>query len=291
MNNAKINMGYWLTQLIRFCETAVMSMGAHLTIAVSNIFFLGIPVVYTLGAYVMVIAQKQGVSLCLSIIIALVGTLIVSLIFVFSYLKLSKDSFTVFTLASILAFDAILKSWDSVTGGVLGISGIVRPGFIRTLDKMAIFQIVLTIVVLLIEYIILKTWLGRALLGMKENKYIVETLGISTRHLGAAAIIISSVVAAVAGMTSIWRVQFLDPGFGGIIILIQVVTVAIIAAKPKVRWLALATLFVILLPELLRFFVISSVIIGHLRNLLYAVLLIIILKTISHNLLPRKRFI
>lgn len=286
-----INMGYLFTQLARFSEAAVMSVGAHLTIAVSGIFFLGIPVNFSLAAYAMVIAQNQGTSLFVSILIALGAVLISSFVFVLAYLKLSADSFTVFTLASILAFDAALKSWDSLTGGVLGIAGITRPEFIGTLIKLAWFQFALAILAFIVEQIILKTHLGRSLLAMKENEYLVESLGISRRHLGAIAITISSFAAAISGIVTVWRLQFLDPSFGGIMLLVEIVTIAIVAAKPKVRWLAFSTLVIVLLPEALRFLNLPSTIVGHFRNLLYALILLVMIKNISARLLPRKRFI
>lgn len=292
LNKGQINyMGYWFTQLARLSETAITAIGAHLTVAVSNIFFLGIPVMFAMGAYAMVIPNKQGLSLPWSIAIALVMTLLTGLIFVLTYLKMSKDSFTIFTLTSILAFDALLKSWDKVTGGVLGISGIMRPGFISSLGKLAWFQFILMLILLACEYVILKSRFGRSLLGMKENPQLIESFGISTKMLGSLTILISCLLAAVAGMIAIWRIQFLDPSFGGIMLLIQTITVAIIAAKPQIKWLAGSTLFVVLLPELLRFFSLPSTVIGHLRSLIYSVLLIIVLKTISKNLLPKKRFI
>ncbi len=284
-------MGYLFTQLARYSEAAIMSAGAHLAVVVTNIFFLGIPVMSTLAAYALVIAQNQGISLIWSISIALGLVLEASLVFVLAYLKLSADSFTVFTLASVLAFDAVLKSWDSVTGGVLGIAGVTRPEFIATLARLAWFQFGLSLFVLLVEYIILKTWFGRALLAMKENKYIVESFGLSASRLGAAVIIISSFFAALAGIVTVWRIQFLDPSFGGLVLLIQVMTIAVVAAKPKVRWLAASTLIIVLLPEILRLLSLPPTIIGHLRNLLYALILLVIIRNISSNLLPQKRFI
>ncbi len=284
-------MGYWLTQLARIFETAVSAMGTHLAIAVSNIFFLGIPVMYALGAYAMVILQREGLALWPAAGVSLLIVIVCSFIFVAAYWKLSADSFTVFSLASVLAFDAVLKSWDSVTGGVLGLAGIVRPEMASGLGQLVILELALSAIVLAGEYIILKTWFGRALLAMKENKYVAESFGYSTRKLGAAVIIIASFAAALSGILTIWRIRFLDPGFGGIIILIQLATIAIIAAKPKIRWLAGSTLLIVLLPEVFRFFDLPSTIVGHLRNLLYALALIVIVKSVSKNLLPQKRFI
>lgn len=284
-------MGYWLTQLARIFETSISSMSTHLAVVVSNIFFLGVPVVFSLGAYSMVIFQKSGVDFYLAVVLALLVVIAFSFIFVLAYLKLSADSFTVFTLASVLAFDAVLKSWDSLTGGVLGISGIARPAFASTLGNLVILQFCLSFLILLLEYIILKTWFGRALLAMKENTYLAESFGYSTRRLGSIVIVLVSTIAAIAGIIAIWRIRFLDPTFGGMLLLIQLATIAIIAAKPKIRWLAGSTLFIVLLPEILRFFVLPPTVIGHLRNLLYSLLLIIIIKSISKNLLPQKRFI
>jgi len=284
-------MGYLYTQLARFSETAIMSMGAHLTIAVSGIFFMGIPVTYSLAAYALVISQNFGLPLIAALAVALVTVLLASLIFILAYLKLSDDSFTVFTLASILAFDAAVKSWDSLTGGVLGIAGISRPEFVSSLVQLAWFQFFLALLALAIEQVILKTRLGRALKAMKEDKYLVESLGVSSRRVGATVILISSLAAAISGIVSVWRIQFLDPSFGGIMLLVQIVTIAIIAAKPKVRWLALATLIIVLLPEALRFLNLPSSIVGHLRNLFYALILLVMIKNISEKLLPQKRFI
>jgi ABC-type branched-subunit amino acid transport system permease subunit len=285
-------MGYLLTQLARLFETSIRAVGSHLSIAISNIFFLGVPVMYSAGAYTMVILQKNNdLNLFFSIILSLLVVFFLSLIFVLTYLKLKGESFTVFTLTSILAFDAMLKSWDGLTGGVLGISGIMRPESITSLKELVILQFIIMILILVGEYVLLKTWFGRALLGIKENTCIVESFGISAKKIGSIVIIISSFLAALSGIIAIWRIRFLDPSFGGVLILVEVLTIAIVAAKPKVRWLALSTLFVVLLPEVLRFLSIPSIYVGHLRNLMYAGMLIIILKTISKNILPRKRFI
>lgn len=284
-------MGYWLTQLANIFETAISAVGAHLSVVVCNIFFLGMAVMMSLGPYAMVILQKKGLSLPIALSLTFLIVLAASLIFVAAYLKLSAESFTVFSLASVLAFDALLKSWDNVTGGVLGIAGITRPGIIPTLSALVIMECMFAVVVLTGEYVILKTWFGRALLAMKENKYVVESFGYSTKKLGSALIVIVSLTSAFSGILFIWRIRFIDPSFGGLIFLIQVLTIAIIAAKPKIRWLILSTLIIVLLPEVFRFFALPPTIIGHLRNLLYALSLIVIVKSVSGSLLPQKRFI
>jgi len=88
----------------------------------------------------------------------------------------------------------------------------------------------------------------------------------------------------------VWRIRFLDPSFVGLPLLLQMLTIAIIAARPKVRWVALSTLFIVLLPEVLRFVDLPSSMVGQLRVLIYAGALIIILKNLK-RFMPQRRFI
>ncbi len=74
------------------------------------------------------------------------------------------------------------------------------------------------------------------------------------------------------------------------VVLIQVVTVGILAVKPKVSWLIGATLFVSWVPEVLRLFDLPSTMVGNLRVLLYAVILIVALRSLKGWLAP-KRFV
>ena len=284
-------MGYFLIQIARICETTIISVGAHLTTTVTGIFFLGIPAMVLIGSYGMVIPQRYGFSLSFALLISFLLSFLVSLIFVALYFKLSKDSFTVFTLSSLLAVQAIIKSWDSLTGGVLGISGISRPSFLQSLSMIIFLDIFLAIMILIMEYIILKTWLGRCLLGMKENNYLVESLQISAKKLGAIVIIISGLLASLQGILAVWRIQFLDTSFGSVLVLVQMLTIAIIAAKPKVSWLLASTVFIVLLPEVFRFLNLPSTMIGYLRNILYSFVLILVLLKINKKHVSHKRFV
>jgi len=284
-------MGYFLTQLARLAESTITAIGSHLTIAVGNIFFLGGSTMFCFGAYALAVSQKFGLDPWWAALLSIVFSFFVSFLFVLAYIKLSNDSFAVFTLSSMLAFEALVKSWDDVTGGILGIAGILRPDNLVKLKQLVIFQIILMVILLFIEFVILKTVLGRSLLGMRESRNFVEALGTSTKRTGSVAIIICCVLAAMAGVTGVWRIQFLDASFGSIAMLVQSVTIAILAAKPQVRWLMLSAVFVTFLPEFLRFTPLPSTMIGHLRILIYSVLLIVVLLTISKKLMPQKRFI
>lgn len=284
-------MGYLLTQLSRFWENFILGIGAHLTISTAGIFFFGFPVCFSLAAYVVVISTKAGLSIWLAILLSLTSAAIAGLFFIALYRRLSSDSFAVFTLASILAFDALLKSWDSVTGGVLGISGIVRPWFASNLFQLMILQGVLAICLFVAEYFLLRSSFGRALGAHKENPRLLDAAGTSAKKVGSHAILIASVLSGLAGILTIWRIQFLDPNFGGLILFIIVLTIGILAIKPDSWWLAGVTLVVTMIPEILRFFPFPSSVLGYARILVYALFLIILVRRLSARYTGEKRLV
>ncbi len=284
-------MGYLYTQIARFLENVVIETGQHLTMSIAGILFLGFPVSLSLGAYVFAIIEKTGDSMVLAVIGALCSSLVLGVLFALLYRRLSNDSFAVFSLASVLAFDAVLRSWDSLTGGVLGIPGVSRPGFLSSFLMLVLFQAVVAFLFLLFEYGILRSPLGRSLQAHKESKIFLDSLGVHSKNIGSLAIIFASFSGAVGGIIMIWRIQFLDPTFGGIPILLIVLTMSILAVKPRVLWMVGAVLFVTLLPEILRLFPLPSSIVGHLRLLLYSALLILLVNKLSSGYTSEKRLV
>ena len=282
---------YILSNILKIFETTVIAAGSHISTTVSGVFFLGIPVMVSIGAYGFSIPQREGLSTEIAILVSLLVGFVVAMIFGFLYIKLSHNSFVVITLTSILAVEAIAYAWQPLTGGGLGIVGIERPGILDSFTGFIIGVGILMLFVLLCEYVVLKSWLGRSLRGMKEKDYLVESLKVSTDHIGVFAVAFSSMTAVIYGILVAWRIGFIDPKIGSILLLLQAITIAILAIKPNVLWVFFATVIVIVLPELLRFFDFPSLVLGHLRNILYAVILIPILLFLNYNSATSKRLV
>lgn len=231
----------------------------------------------------MAIALKMGLPMGWAMVLALGVSLAFGSAFAFAYSKLSNDSFAVLTLASLLAFDALLKSWDSVTGGVLGIAGVVRPELFSSLSNLAAGEGILACALMSVHWVLLRSPFGRKLRAIKENQSALSALGSSGQQIGFFIVLFSGLVAALSGLMSVWRIQFLDPSLGGISVLLPALTVAVVAYRPKTAWLALSALVVTLLPESLRFFHFPSSSMGHMRMLVYSALIILLLKNLSHR--------
>ncbi len=285
-------MGYYFSVLIKVFISTTQAIGAHLTLSMAGIFFLAIPVSYSFMAYVSAIAQRKFLFAPeWAFIIGLVLTFVLGLVLAYLYIKVSQESFTVLTAASILGFEAFVKSFGDITGGVLGIAGIMRPDFMRNLFSIMVISGVIMIVMLIIEHLIFRSHLGRSIRGLKESDVILESLGVSSNKISTIIIVLATMLSGIAGGMEVLRIQFLDPSFGGIPNLILIASIAILAMKPSVKVVFGSTLFVVLLPELLRFFEFNPLIMGHLRMLLYSLLLVVLIRNLSGKYSTAKRIV
>ncbi len=274
-------MGYLASVISGIWEALLSASGAHLTVSMGGIFFLGFPAAFWFGAYAYSISAVAGVPLWLSLGIGIIFALLAGLLFAFFYARMSNDSFTVVTLASVLAVDALLRSWDSLTGGVLGIPGVPRPDIAGTLLQLAVIQGVLALAGLAAESLLVNTSFGRSLRALKENKSVLLSLGTSPDLVGRTAIIFASLFAGLGGILAVWRIQFLDPSLGGFALLLQGLTIAIVSNVPRASRVFLATVFLVLVPELLRFFALPDIILGYARSFIYGLVLIFLIHYIT----------
>lgn len=282
--------GYIYTVLAQMFGVGLQGVGAHLTLSMSGIFFMGFPVTFAISAYTYVLLVMNDFSSLGAFVGSMVASFLVGCVYALLYTKMSNDSFSVISLASILALDALLKSWDGLTGGVLGLVGYQRPELLKSMGMFVLFGGLLWILMLGFDWMVMKTPFGRNLRALKESSFLLESKGDSPWKVGGVVIVLASVLSGLAGVLEAWRLFIVTPvSFTAMINLIVVLTVAILAMKPQLRWLVGATLFVVILPESFRFLEISSTNIGHLRNILYGVMLVVLLKYMNANFSMSKR--
>ena len=88
---------------------------------------------------------------------------------------------------------------------------------------------------------------------------------------------ISAALAALAGSLYAHYISFIDPSTFYLADIIIVVTMVIVGGLVSLRGSLVATVIIILLPEMLRFVALPPSMIGPMRQIMYALLLILIL--------------
>lgn len=270
-------MGYLLTILMKFGIYALFGVGIHLVFSQAGIVYLGMPAIVAFSGYVLAVVEKFGCSPWLAFLIAMAAGLLMGLMLVYFYLKLSADAFTVLGFVSIFALVALFNSWESVTNGTLGIVGVHRPEIISSLFGLTVFALICGIGAFVFDFFVNKSAFGRKLRAYKEFPIVLDAQSINSKKIAVKVIMISTFLFALGGILITWQLQSIEPNFGGQPLLVEILTLGILALSPKILDVLISVLIVVMLPEVLRFVDLSASDIGYLRVILYSVMLIVLI--------------
>jgi branched-chain amino acid transport system permease protein len=272
----------------------ILAQSLNLTLGLGQLFNLAHVASYAIGAYTTALLSTEAecsFALCITASILLSG--LFSILLGAIALRLSNDYFAIGTLAFSAIVSALLINWKSLTHGVLGISGIPRPElFGIDLYRNGNFLLLLSvfvIVVMLLFYLVVRSPFGRALRALAEYDHAALSLGINTRSLRNTAFLFSSSGAGLAGSFFAYYLNYIDPSSFSLNEMVFVLTIVIVG-KPGSFWgVILASVFLVILPEPLRFIEIDSSILGPMRQLLYALILFGIVWWKRKTIFPEQR--
>jgi branched-chain amino acid transport system permease protein len=287
-------MDYIIHLLILVCLYIILAQGFNLSFGLGQLFNLAHVAVYALGAYAAaLLATELQVNFFLCLLASILSGGMFALLLGAISLRLAQDYFAIGTLAFSSVISALLINWKSLTRGVLGIPGIPRPE-IGTIDfyQNINFLYLLLALVLITQFILWVFFRGsyaRRLRCQAEYDQAALSLGFNTRRIRTISFAMSSCMGGLAGALFAYYMNYIDPSSFALGEMIFVLTI-IVVGRPGSFWGVLAsTVFLVLLPEPLRFIEMSPSVLGPLRQLLHAVILFAVVFINREKLFPVER--
>ena len=197
---------------------------------------------------------------------------------------LSKFDDDYYALASfgfnIIIFSVFLN-WQELTRGPLGIPGISKPSFFDLDFSSNLSFLGLSLAILAIIYFasrfIVNSSFGRVLKAIREDEKAIQVFGYNTLYYKLAIFVISATMAAVAGSLFASYITFIDPSSFWLMESIFILAIVILGGLSNLKGSLLGALFLILLPEALRFVGLPNDIAAQMRQVIYGVILIILM--------------
>jgi branched-chain amino acid transport system permease protein len=252
-------------------------------VGLTNLLSLGQSALYGIGAYISAFALLHlGIDLIPSILLAMGFTAIVSLVIAYSSLRLHGDYFVLATLGFQIIVYTVLYNWIPVTKGPYGIPGIPAP----RLFGMYIFDGIipffflsssLMIITVFIMFKLIHSPFGRALKGIRDDEISMLALGRNVTSLKIQAFFISSAFCAVSGFIYASYITYIDPTSFGLDEAIFIISAVIIGGTGNVKGPVIGAVFVVVLPELLRFVGMPDNIAANMRLIIYGMTLILLM--------------
>jgi branched-chain amino acid transport system permease protein len=206
---------YYVTLLSLILATALLAASVNMLAGDAGLFSLGHAGIAAASGYGLAWASRQGFDLLGQLLIAALLTLIASAIYGLISMRTSGVFFLMVTLAAGMVCFGMAYRWSSVTGGDNGLTGIRRPELIGEYWQFYFF-VLLTFVLVTVALIrVSRSPFGLALRGIRDSESRMRSLGYNVPGYKFVGVMLSGVVAGLAGILLVWQTEFISPSFAG----------------------------------------------------------------------------
>ena len=276
-------MEYILHIVIMLNIYILLVLSANLPIGMANLLSMCQAAFYGIGAYISAYFLMQfDLPFIVVAAIIMFTTGLFSYVVSFASVKLKGDYFILASLGFQMSVYTILYNWTDVTRGPYGIPGI--PGIkilgIWSLPGVWGYCILTTLVSLAVIGVFRRikySPYGRVLKAMRSDELSVQALGRNTMLFKAWAFFLSAAFSGLAGLFYASYVSYIDPTSFTLDESIFIVSALFIGGVGNIKGPVLGAVFVVLLPEILRFVGMPDAIAANMRQIIYGGALILVM--------------
>lgn len=283
-------MEYILHIIIMLNIYILLTLSANLPTGLANLLSICQAAFYGIGAYFsayFLLRWNLPFTTVALAVMALTG--ICSLVVAFASTRLKGDYFVLATLAFQMIVFTILYNWTDITNGPYGIAGIP---FIKLFGLVPVsgtfgYFLLTTVVMLAVVFLfnnIKSSPYGRVLSAIRSNEFTVLSMGRNPVKFKNWAFFISAAFSGLAGLLYASYISYIDPTSFTIDESIFILVALFIGGTGNVKGPIAGALFVVLVPEILRFVGLPNAVEANLRQIIYGLTLVLVMNLRPHGL-------
>jgi branched-chain amino acid transport system permease protein len=282
-------MEYILHLFILISFYTLLSQSLNLSAGFTGLISLAHAGFYGIGAYTTAILSTQfGFSFWLSIPLAMLISGAIAFVVSLIALRTVEDYFIICTLGIQVILFSIMNNWMGLTRGPLGIPGIPSISlFGFNLDSKISFLLLSLFFVLIIWFVlrnISKSGFGKTLIAISEDEIYAQSIGKNVYLSKTVSFTLSAMFAAIPGTLYAHYISYIDPTSFTVAESIFILSIVIIGGLGNLTGSFLASAFLVLLPEALRFVGMPDNIAANMRQIIYGLILVVIMMTGKNGL-------
>jgi len=272
-------MEYLIHLAILISIWSMLAMSLNLILGYTGLLSITHAAFFGIGAYATAISMTvYDINFFLSILIGILVAGVVALLFGLILARFKGDIYALATFGLNIIIFSIFLNWQEVTRGPLGIPGIGRPEIFDFVFKSNLYFLILVsvfafLIYLISEYIV-KSSFGRVLQAIREKESTIQVFGYRTHFFKLTIFVISACIAAVAGSFFASYITFIDPSTFSLNESIFILAIVILGGLANNKGVFVGTVFLIMLPEILRFVGFPTDIAAQMRQVVYGLLLV-----------------
>jgi branched-chain amino acid transport system permease protein len=247
---------YWLDVMNRISIAIIAAAGLNVVTGYTGLISLGTAAFLAVGGFATAaMAGKAGLPFVVVIPLSGLLTALVGLVFGIPSLRLKGLYLAVATLAAHYIVEFTVSHWDSMTGGVNGISIPAAQFAGLTLsDDRKMFYLIFPVMVGLLFFTknLFRTKTGKAFVAIRDQDISSEVMGVNVFRYKLLSFAVSSFYVGVAGSLLAYQARIISPENFPISVAIDQLGMIIIGGLGSILGSIFGAIFVTLLPEMLR---------------------------------------
>src|SRR3990167_804502 len=275
-------MEYLIHLAILFSIYAMLGVGLNLVVGYTGLLSVTHAAFYGIGAYATaILLTKTGAGFFASIILGMIVAIAVSFLIGIVLSKFKGDYYALGTFGFNTIVFAIFLNWQSLTRGPLGIPGISKPelfgiNFADNLNFLILALVSLGLIYFISRFIVNSSF-GRVLKTIREDEEAIQVFGYNTLYFKLAIFVIGAAMASIAGSLFASYISYIDPSTFALTESILILSIIILGGLANNKGAVVGAIFLILLPEILRFVGFSSDIAAQMRQVTYGLILVLLM--------------
>ena len=290
-----LNSKMWFQVAININIYIILALSLNLIVGVGGMISICHAAFYGIGAYISTLAMiNLGLSFFPALLIAVMGTALLSLAISYPSLRLKGDYFVLGSLGFQGIVYFILFNWVTVTNGPLGISKIPSPDLfgleIRGEALWFLFSLVIMLVCVGLIALVINSPFGRALKAMRDDEVAAGTLGKNVTWFKIRTFALAAGFAAVAGAMFSGCMRYIDPTSFTLMESVLILSIVIIGGAGNLKGPVIGAIVLVTLPTLLLYVGMPSTVGDNVRLVIYGLAMILLIRWRPQGLLGDYNF-
>jgi branched-chain amino acid transport system permease protein len=250
---------YQLRVLISCELNMIFAMSLNLLMGIGGTVSFGHAAFYSIGAYTTACLWYHfGWDYSTNFIFVILVTGLAGLLLALPMSRITGRYVTIITLSFAEIVNLIIRNWDPVTLGQMGIVGIPNITLFGFRFKTKIQFFYFTLIFVILTYIFLK-WLvesklGRNLQAMRDDSIAAEAMGIKLFPNKVIVFTISAIIAGIAGSLYAHLMTYVEPATFNANLSFNCISIVVVGGLGNFTGTLIGALFLTILPEYLRRF-------------------------------------
>lgn len=288
-------MNYLIHILLVICLYVILAQTLNLVVGYGGMLSLCHAAFYGMGAYTSTLLTiKFHVPFFVGLLAAMMFSAVIAWLIAIPSLRFKADFFVLVTLGFQMIVFAILYNWESLTRGSYGISGIPRPSLfgieVSTPAGFLLLAAAIALVACVVLWRIKKSPFGRTLQAVRDDELAAASLGKNVVAYKQMAFVLGGAIAAVPGVLFAGYTTYIDPTSFALDESIFILCILIIGGAGGLIGPIVGAVVLVSLPEMLRFLQMPDHIAANLRQVLYGLAIILLMRFRPQGILGKYAF-